>query len=129
MHNNQCSPLTDTELKEAFSFYAEIFNSVDAKKKFSAASTMLFQLDKYLKNKIEGLDTFPILAVLEEYAHIQNGRQAKFIKPDNNEYKQTARMVWQTCPAKAALPPRAARPYALFAAEPPDCWVLSCITS
>lgn len=89
MHSNKSSPLTDIELKEAFAFYAEIFNSDDAKNKFSAASTMLFQLDKYLKNKIEGLDTFPILAVLEEYAHIQNGRQAKFIKPDNNEYKQT----------------------------------------
>ncbi len=32
MHSNKSPPLTDKELKEAFAFYAEIFNSDDAEK-------------------------------------------------------------------------------------------------
>ena len=96
MHNNESPPLTDKELKEAFAFYAEIFKADDAEKKFFAASTMLLQLDGYLRNKIEGLDTSSILAVFAEYAYIQNGGEAEFIKCHKKRRGQPPDIVHQT---------------------------------
>ena len=71
---------TERELKAAFDYYSEIFNSDDVEKKMAAASTMLFQLEKFLRDRINGLDTSPIISLLEEFAQIEKGNEPKFIK-------------------------------------------------
>ena len=71
---------TESELKAAFDYYSEIFNSDDVEKKMAAAATMLFQLEKFLRDRIDGLDTSAIISLLEEFAQIEKGNEPKFIK-------------------------------------------------
>ena len=87
---------TESELKAAFDYYSEIFNSDDVEKKMAAAATMLFQLEKFLRDRIDGLDTSAIISLLEEFAQIEKGNEPKFIKsyklglgqPDVVEHQQ-----------------------------------------
>ncbi len=72
--------LTEDDIKEAFSNFAEGLRTENPDHQLASAGMMLNLMSDYLHQNVDGIDTTAILILLEELHNISNGNEARFIK-------------------------------------------------
>ena len=82
---DQNPPISAGELKIEFDNLSKVFRGDDKSAKLDASSIMMVLISRYLSNQIPSIDISPITALLSEYAHIANGGEPKFLKPEGTE--------------------------------------------